>query len=88
MMSITLDLDPDFQEKLEKYASKHSQSLSDSAYYLMSKGYEIEEEVDLDGLYTEEEERLFYSPSNLAALDESIKQFTEGKIVEVTLEEK
>ena len=89
MTSITLELDPAFQEKLEKYASEHNQSLSDSAYYLLNKWYEQteNEDEDSDEPYTEEEERLFYSPSNLAAIDESIKQLNEGKIVEVTLEE-
>ena len=87
MTSITLELDPVFQEKLEKYASEHNQSLSDSARYLLNKGYEIEEDIDLDAPYTEEEERLFYSPSNLAALDESIKQLEAGEVVKMTLEE-
>ena len=87
MTSITLELDPDFQEKLEIYASKHGQSVSDSAYYLLNKGYETEEDIDLDGPYTEEEERLFYSPSNLDAIDEGIRQLESGEVVKMSLEE-
>ena len=47
MTSITLELDPDFQEKLEKYASKHEQSVSDSATKLINMGFRIIEGDEL-----------------------------------------
>ena len=87
MTTITLKLDDDLKSKLEMYASKHGQSLSDSAYYLLNRGYEIEDYDDLDRPYTEEEERLLYSPENVEAILKSAKELDEGKGILVTVEE-
>ena len=80
MTSITLELDPDFCEKLEIFANKHGQSLSDSAYYLLNKGYEIE-----DG--DEEEDDRPYNPDYVKDVLERLKELDEGKGVLVTIEE-
>ena len=102
MTSLTLHLDDEMKERLEIYASKRGQSMLDSAFYLLNRGFEIaecddkepididediDEDFDLDGPYTEEEEALFYSSSNLSSIEDGIRQLEEGKIVEVTIEE-
>ena len=87
MTTITLKLDDDLKSKLEVYANKHGQSLSDSASYLLNRGYEIEDYDDLDRPYTEEEERLLYSPENVEAILKSAKELDEGKGILVTVEE-
>ena len=87
MTSIILELDDKLQAKLENYASRHGQSLPESATNLINMGFEIIDERDLDGPYTEEEERLFYSPSNLIAIDEGIRQLEAGEVVKMSLKE-
>ena len=98
MTSLTLHLDDEMKEKLETYASKTGQSLLDSVFYLLNLGIEttkcddkesidIDEDFDLDGPYTEEEEALFYSPKNVEAILKAQKELDEGKGITMTYEE-
>ena len=89
MTSITLELDEKLQAKLENYASKHGQSLSDSVCYLLSKSCETAdyEDFDLDGTYTEEEERSFYSTNNITAIMEAVKRADEGNVIAMSYQE-
>jgi len=79
MTIITLELDPEFHEKLEVFASKHGQSLTDTAYYLLNKGYEVEDE--------EEEDDRPYNPEYVKDVLERKKDLDEGKGVLVTIDE-
>ena len=78
MISISLDLDPDFQKKLEIFANKHGQSLSDSIYYLLNKGYEI---------YDEEDDDRPYNPEYVKDVLERLKDLDEGNGVLVTIDD-
>ena len=98
MTSLTIHLNDDLKERLETFASKRGQSLLDSAFYLLNRGFEIaesddkqsidiEEDFDLDGPYTEEEEALFYSPENVASILEAIERTDKGDVITMTYEE-
>ena len=89
MTSITLELDPVFQEKLEKYASKHGQSVSDSATKLINMGFEIieEDEFDSDEHDIIENDDLPYNPEFVKDVFERLNELNEGKGVYVTIEE-
>ena len=88
MTTLTLHLNDDLKTRLETFASKRGQSLLESAYDILNRGFEIaENEEDLDGPYTEEEEALFYSPENIAAIKEGIRQLESGECITMTIEE-
>ena len=91
MTTLTIQLNDDLKAKLETFARKRGQSLLESAYDLLNQGFEVAEEVDedvdLDGPYTEEEDALLYSPENVEAILETVKELDEGKRVLVTIEE-
>ena len=49
--------------------------------------FDVNNDVYLDGPYTKEEDALLYSPSNVAAILESVRKLDEGKKVLVSLDE-
>jgi len=81
MTIITLELDPEFHEKLEVFASKHGQSLTDTAYYLLNKGYEVEDEEE------EEEDDRPYNPEFVKAVLEAAKRADNGEVITMSYEE-
>ena len=80
--TLTLSISGDLKVKLETYSSKRGQSLIDTAYYLLNRGFENEDDDDPD--YDDE---LFNSSENQAVLAESIKQANEGKLIGMTMKE-
>jgi hypothetical protein len=82
-----MEMSDDFKTRAESFYSKKGVSLADAIIDLISQDI-TEEDFDIDNSpYTEEEERLFYSESNLKHLDESIKQAEDGKFVRITSEQ-
>ena len=80
--TLTLRISDDLKEKLEKYSRESGQSLLDTAYYILNRGFEQDEDDDHD--YDDE---LFNSLENKAVLRESIKQADEGKLIKMTMKE-
>ena len=88
MTSLTIQLDDDLKARLDALASERGQSLLDTVYNLLNRNIEIDDEdIDLDGPYTEEEEALLYSPENVEAILKAAKELDEGKGILVTVEE-
>ena len=88
MTNLTIQMDDELKERAEHYYSERGLDLSEAICSLLHRSIESEEEddFDLDGPYTEEEEALCYSPSNVAVILERVKQLDAGNRVEVTIE--
>jgi hypothetical protein len=89
MADFTIALDYELKSQLDTCCSKSGTSFLDTAINYIKQGIKRdvidEDDWDWDAPYTDEEE--FYSPENVAIFQESVKQFEEGKVVTVTLDE-
>ena len=92
--TLTIEIDDNLKEKGEVFFGKFGLDISEAFSLFISKSLEenklpfkLNEESDLDGPYTEEEEAHFYRPSNVAAILEAKKSLEEGKGIEMTMDE-
>src|SRR5215469_14129290 len=92
--SLTIQIDNDLKEKAESLFSRFGLNMTEAINLFVRKSvdedrfpFEIEDDFDLDGPYTEEEDAILYHPKNVAAILEGFKQLDEGKGIEVTVEE-
>ena len=92
--TLMIKIDDDLGKKCEIVLNRFDLNIT-SAFKLFAQkivetedlSFLIENEEDLDGPYTEEEEALFYSPENMKAVLEGVRQLDEGETVTYTVEE-
>ena len=87
----TIQIDDDLRKKGEMIFNRFDLDLDEAINLFVKKSVEadnipfmIEEDIDLDAPYTEEEEALCYSPSNVAAVLEGVKSLDAGKGIKIT----
>ena len=92
--TLMIKIDDDLEKKCENVLNRFDLNIT-SAFKMFAQkivdtediSFMLEEEEYLDGSYTEEEEALFYSPENVAAVLAGVKSLDEGRSVEITLDE-
>ena len=84
--AVTIEMDDYLIEKAETYFREMGLNLS-SGICLLVKERVARDEDDLDAPYTEEEERMFYSPENIAHVKEGIRQAEEGKVTTMSFDD-
>jgi len=92
--TLMIKIDDDLEKKCEIVLNRFDLNIT-SAFKLFAQkivktedlSFLIEDEEDLDGPYTEEEEALCYSPENVTAVLAGVKSLDEGRSVEITLDE-
>jgi len=92
--TLTIQIDEGLKEKGEMLFNRFGLDIADAINLFVRKSveedkipFEVKEDFDLDGPYTEEEEALFYSPSNIAAIMDGVRELNEGKVVTFTSDE-
>jgi predicted transcriptional regulator len=91
MTDYTIPIDDELKRQLESCSSEFKTNLLDAVVdYLRQRvkqevAEDEDDDWDWDAPYTDEEE--FYGPENVKYILEGIKQFEEGKVVTVTLDE-
>ena len=95
MTELTIQIDAELKEKAEILFNRAGVNVTSVIQRFVEKCVNdgiipvetIEEDFDLDGPYTFEEEALFYSPSNVAAILKAAKSLDEGKGIVMTIDE-
>ena len=91
--TLMIKIDDDLEKKCEIVLNRFDLNITSAFKMFAQKIVETEdisfilEEEDLDGPYTEEEEALFYSPENMKAVLEGVRQLEGGETVTYTVEE-
>ena len=92
--TLTIQIDETLKEKGEILFNRFGLSITDAINLFLSKSveednlpFDLDEDFDLDGPYSAEEDALLYSPSNVAAILEAKKSLDEGKGISMTFEE-
>jgi len=92
--TLMIEIDDNLKEKGEILFNRFGLDITDAFNMFIRKSveenklpFDIDDEFDLDGPYTEEEEARFYRPSNVNAILEAKKSLEEGNGISMTMEE-